>query len=129
MTGQSPSTKFIDVVCSSVRDEKSDEIFELQFDNTLVAINRYTPSQFRKELRTRMFYLILELIPRVPEGQENRLIVLMQKLVDFAEGEIAVNILLSWKRGEYAPLANRVITIGQEWSVVEKVCSQKHISQ
>ena len=128
-TGTSPSSKFIDVFCRHIAGEKSDGNFENQFENAYAAINVYTPRKYRVEMNTRIFYFILNLIPQIDSKQENRLIVLRQKLCEFASAEVAVKILLAWRQGKYEPLKAHQITLGQEWITVKKAFGQKHISQ
>lgn len=75
--------------------EKSDTIFEKQFDFVYTAINNYTPKRLREPLNSRMFQFVLGLIPTVKE--ENRLVILKGKLVAFAHTEEEKKLLLEWK--------------------------------
>jgi hypothetical protein len=46
-----------------------------------------------------MFKFIYEIIPKIPEAQQNRIVILKNKLVSFAFSNEEKKLLLSWKRG------------------------------
>lgn len=94
------SHQFVDVVVSSLAEETSDGIFEKQFDFVHAAINTYTPEKFRKELNSKMYQFIFELIPKIPENQQNRIVILKGKLLSFAYSEDEIKQMISWQHGE-----------------------------
>jgi hypothetical protein len=51
-----------------------------------------------------MFNYILNLIPKIPANQSNRLIALRGKLASFATSQAAKKTLLKWYRGELEEL-------------------------
>ena len=93
------SHRFVDVVTNSLAQESSDSIFERQFDFVHTAINHYTPQKERDPLNSKMFKFIHEIIPKIPEAQQNRIVILKNKLVSFAFSNEEKKLLLSWKRG------------------------------
>ena len=92
------------------------------------AINYYTPQRYREELNIRLFYFILNLIPKVDSQEENRLVILRSQLCNYAHNLLAVKILLAWREGKYSPLKNHEMTIVQKWKAVVHAFAQKAIS-
>lgn len=56
------STDYVEFVVKNIANEKSDSIFEKQFDLLSAAIGTYTPRSHRQELNERIFDLLLKLI-------------------------------------------------------------------
>lgn len=123
------SLKYIDIFEQNIPSEKSDSIFERNFEYIYGAINNYTPRKYREELNTRLFYFIIRLISQVNPKDENRLIILKSQLCIYAHSLIAVKILLAWREGKYSPLQNHEMTIIQKWKAVVHAFEQKHISE
>lgn len=71
----------------------------------------------------------MDLIPKISKDQENRLVILRQKLVQYAHSELAVRIMLAWKKNSYAPLHGHTMSVGQQWSTVVKAFAQSGIDQ
>lgn len=95
------STDFINFVAKNISNEKSDSIFERQFDLMNAAISSYTPSPFRENLANQVFNLILDLIKNTPKEQENRLVILKNKLTNFAFSDENKRLLLKWWEKEF----------------------------
>ena len=79
------SHKFVEVVTNSLDKESSDSIFERQFDYVHTSINTYTPEKYRKELNSKMFSFIFNLLTSLKPEQKNRITILKGKLVTFAK--------------------------------------------
>ena len=114
------SHQFVDVVTGSLAQESSDSIFERQFDFVHTSINHYTPLKERAPLNSKMFRYIYELIPQIPQTQQNRSVILTNKLVSFAYTNEEKKILLDWRAGKDENLKQHPMTIGQKWSTVVK---------
>jgi hypothetical protein len=67
-----------------------------------------------------MFKYIYNLIGLTPKEQQNRIVILKGKLVNFAETEKDITTLLNWRKGEDYILKNHKMTVGQKWSTVVK---------
>lgn len=67
-----------------------------------------------------MFKFIYEIIPKIPEAQQNRIVILKNKFVSFAFSNEDKKILLRWKKGEEETLKAYPMTVGQKWSTVVK---------
>lgn len=67
-----------------------------------------------------MFKFIYNLIPNIPKEQENRIVILKGKLVNFATSDQEKNILLNWKDGKDENLKAFPMTVGQKWTAVVK---------
>lgn len=94
-----------------------------------MSISQYTPIKYREELNTRLFYFILDLIPKIPKEKENRMVILRQKLVQYAQSELAVRILIAWNNDSYAALKDHQMSTVQKWSTVVKAFTQRGIDQ
>ena len=51
------------------------------------AIHQFTPSQHRRELSDKVFTLVLDLIQNTPNDQANRIVILKNKLTNFADND------------------------------------------
>ena len=60
------------------------------------AIHHYTPSQAREELSNKVFSMVLDLIKNTPKEQANRIVILKNKLTNFADNDENKKILLKW---------------------------------
>ena len=75
-----------------------------------------------------MFKYIYELIPQVPKEQQNRIIILKNKLVSFACTNEEMKLLLAWREGKDKVLKEHAMTIGQKWSAVVKAFTLNELS-
>ena len=82
---------------------------------------------YRNALNEQMFKFILTLIPTVKQNQ-NRLIILKNKLCSFATTDEAKKTILQWKAGTLEPLNGIEMTVGQKWSTVIKAFTLKDLS-
>jgi hypothetical protein len=114
------SHEFVEVITNALAEESSDSIFERQFDFVHTAINHYTPQSKREELNSRMFKFIYDLIPKVHPDQQNRIVILKSKLVNFAYTNEEKTLLLDWMNDKDANLKDHPMTVGQRWSTVVK---------
>jgi hypothetical protein len=94
-----PSTKYMQVFMNNIFDEKSDSIFERHFSYLYTAINIYTPRKYREELNQQAFDFLLSLVPKIPQDQENRLVIVRSKIAQYATSEKSKQILLQWRKG------------------------------
>lgn len=125
---QITSADLIQFVIKNIANEKSDSIFEKQFDLMHSAIHAYTPSKYRQELSNRVFVHILDLIQTTAADQANRLVILKNKLTNFASNDESKKILLKWWSEEFVPLKAHPMTVGQQWSAVVKAFTIKDMS-
>jgi hypothetical protein len=84
------------------------------------AINHYTPQREREPLNSRMFKYIYDLIPKVDQSQQNRIVILRSKLPSFAYTDGEKKLLLSWLNGSDENLKAHPMTVGQQWTAVVK---------
>lgn len=75
-----------------------------------------------------MFKFIYDIIPKVPEAQQNRIVILKNKLVSFAFSNEDKKLLLKWKNGEEEALKAHPMTVGQKWSTVVKAFTLSDLS-
>lgn len=122
------SHEFVDVITTALANETSDSIFERQFDFVHTAINHYTPQREREPLNSRMFKFIYNLIPNVHQDQQNRIVILKGKLVNFAYTNEEKKLLIEWMKGNDANLKDHPMTIGQKWSTVVKAFTLPDLS-
>lgn len=122
------SHKFVEVITAALAQESSDSIFERQFDFVHTAINHYTPKKDREALNSTMFKYIYDLIPKVPQDQQNRIVILKGKLVSFAYTNEEKHLLLRWMNNEDENLKANPMTVGQRWSAVVKAFTLSDLS-
>ena len=119
---------FLDIFYKNIGNEKSDSIFEKQFDYINLALDNFTPSKYREEIASQMFKFVLDLIHQTPAEEKNRLVILKSKLPLFARADEDKMILLKWREGNFDLLKEHPMTIGQEWSAVVKAFTLKQLS-
>lgn len=85
--GVSSSLKFIDTVVQNLSSETSDAIYEKQLTNAHLSISVYTPIKHRENLKDKMFTFIRSEMGRVTEDQQNRKVILADRLFDYASSE------------------------------------------
>ena len=103
--GELKSHDYFDLISKFIVQEESDGIFETQFDYLFNAINTYTPIKLRNELNDKVFNFVLNLLTdALIKLGENRLVVLKEKLVRFAQTNDTTKVVLSWLKGEYEQL-------------------------
>lgn len=78
------SEHYIGFVLKNIGQEKSDSIFERQFDLVHAAIFSYTPIAFREKICDATFKVLLKLIETTPAENKNRIVILKSKLIGFA---------------------------------------------
>ncbi len=122
------SRDYLDFVVKNIAREKSDSIFERQFDLISAAISTYTPIPFREELNNIAFKLVLDLIKETSADNKNRFVILKSKLPAFASSIENKKILLHWREGKFDLLKDHPMTIGQEWSAVVTAFTLKDLS-
>lgn len=111
---------FISIFIKNIALEKSDSIFEKQFDYINLSISHFTPSKYREKLSDEIFHFAIDLIGKVPAEENNRIVILKSKIPAFARNDDHRKILIKWKEGSFQPLKDHSMTIGQEWSTVVK---------
>ena len=114
------SADFIDFVIKNIAKEQSDSIFEKQFDLIHASIHSFTPYQYRQELANKVFALVLDLIANTPKQQANRIVILKNKLTNFADSDENKKLLLKWWDGAFEPLLDQPMSVGQQWSAIVK---------
>lgn len=67
-----------------------------------------------------MFKYIYDLIPKIPADQQNRIVILKGKLVNFAYTNEEKHLLLRWMNDQDENLKAHPMTVGQKWSTVVK---------
>lgn len=98
--GELRSDQYLDLVVKFIIEESSDSIFETQFDYLYAAVNTYTPIKLRDELNEKVFWFVFGILTKNGEGlQQNRLVILKEKLVSFGQTEKTALVLLSWLKG------------------------------
>ncbi len=102
-----------------IDSEPSDAVFEKQFDYVNFSITTFTPRKYREDLSEQVFNHILKMITENKE-RPNRIIVLKQKLVRFAQSDKTKETLLKWKNKELEALKEHEPTLGQQWSFIIK---------
>lgn len=122
------SHRFVDVITTALAKESSDSIFERQFDFAHTAINHYTPQSEREALNSRMFKYIYDLIPNIPQEQQNRIVILKGKLVSFAFTNAEKKQLIDWLHDKDERLKAHPMTVGQKWSTVVKAFTLPDLS-
>lgn len=75
-----------------------------------------------------MFKYIFDLIPKVHPDQQNRIVILKSKLVNFAYTDEEKELLLRWMRDEEPSLKSHPMTVGQRWSTVVKAFTLPKLS-
>lgn len=78
------SKDYIDFVLKNIAVEKSDSIFERQFDLVHGAITTYTPIKYREKFGNIIFKNLLKLLQNTPAENKNRIVILKSKLPGFA---------------------------------------------
>lgn len=91
------SQRYIDIFEANIPYQTSDSIFEKHFSYINTSINTYTPRRYREELNARIFYFILNLLPKINKCEQNRLVILRSQLTNFADSYLSVKILLAWR--------------------------------
>lgn len=87
----------MELILKFIMKEKEDGVFETQFDYLNTSVNTYTPLKMRDELNNKVFDFILGILAGDCKGlDENRVVVLKEKLVAFAKTDKATKVLLSW---------------------------------
>lgn len=99
--GEFKSNDYLDLISKFIVQENSDGIFETQFDYLFNSINTYTPIKYRNGLNDKVFDFVLNLLADSTLNlSPNRLVVLKNKLLSFAQSENATQVILSWFRGQ-----------------------------
>jgi len=75
-----------------------------------------------------IFNFTLQLIKSTSADNANRLVVLRNKLVEFATTPTSKKVLIDWYNENFAPLKDFKMTVGQQWSTVVKAFSLKDLS-
>jgi hypothetical protein len=95
------SRDYLDFVVKNISQEKSDSIFERQFDLIHASITAYTPNTHRIELGNIAFNLLLDLIKNTSADNKNRIVILKSKLPNFAMSDENKKILIDWREGKF----------------------------
>jgi aminopeptidase N len=112
------SRDYINFVVKNITQEKSDSIFERQFDLIHAAITSYTPIPYRQELGDIAFNLLLDLLKSTSSDNKNRIVILKSKLTSFAFSDANKKVLIDWRVGKFELLKEHPMTVVQEWSAV-----------
>jgi hypothetical protein len=80
-------------------------------------------------MNTNVFYFILWLLKTTPKEKENRLVVLRNKLVDYATAKETKKIVVQWWADKFEPLKEHPMTVGQQWNAVIKAHTLKYYSE
>ena len=92
---------FISIFITNIALEKSDSIFEKQFDYINLSISHFTPSKYREKLSDEIFHFAIDLIGKVPAEENNRIVILKSKIPAFARNDDHRKILIKWKEGSF----------------------------
>lgn len=114
------SQKYVEIFLNNIAQETYDSIFEKQFDLISASISTFTPQKYREQLNNSIFYFTLWLIKTASKENANRLVVLRNKLVEFAGSPETKKVLVDWYEGKFQPLSDHKQTVGQQWSTVVK---------
>jgi aminopeptidase N len=114
------SQKYVEIFLNNIAQETFDSIFEKQFDLISMSISNFTPHKYREKLNDCVFYFTLWLLKTAPKENANRLVVLRNKLVEFASSQEAKKVLVDWYNESFQPLKEHKMTVGQQWSTIVK---------
>lgn len=98
------SEKYLEIFLNNIAQETYDSIFEKQFDLISVSISSFTPHKYREQLNDSIFYFTLWLLKTTPKESTNKLVVLRNKLVEFATSPEAKKVLVDWYDEKFQPL-------------------------
>lgn len=122
------SRDYLNFVVKNIGQEKSDSIFERQFDLIHAAITSYTPIPYREELGNIAFNLLLDLLKSTSPENKNRIVILKSKLTNFAFSGANKKVLIDWREGKFELLKEHPMTVVQEWSAVVGAFTLKDLS-
>lgn len=91
------SKEFLNFFFKHLQNEKSDSIFERQFDLASASISTYTPAKYREELNNEVFKFVIDLVGKIPPEQNNRIVILKSKIPLFAKSSENKKVLIQWR--------------------------------
>ena len=124
---QISSLDLLDVVSNSLFEENGDLNLNNVYTFIAGAVEFYTPSKARSLFRYKLFDLTHKLLTQTDPSNSNRLVLLREKLIEFADDDRHIEILLKWFNGEHAPLNDIKLTNQNKWSIVSKAYKYKKL--
>ena len=81
------SSQYLNFILNNLRTEMSDTIIEEQLGYLHICITQYTPFEARENLFSQAYQAIKSYLLEINENQTNRLTILKDKLIAFANSE------------------------------------------
>lgn len=122
------SLEFIDIVSNSLFQETGDITLENIYIFSSSAIDSFTPSKARSFLKYKLFDLTYRLL-KGTDPKANRVILLRERLIEYAQDERHLEILADWFNGKHESLSQHQLTKGNKWAIVKKIYTSKRLSQ
>jgi len=125
---QISSLDLLDVVSRSLFSENGDLNLNNIYTFIAGAVEFYTPSKARSLFRYKLFDLTHKLLAQTDPSNSNRVVLLREKLIEFADDDSHIELLLNWYHGKHEPLNKIELTKQNKWSVISKAYRFKKLS-
>jgi len=125
---QISSLDLMEVVSNSLFCESGDLNLNNIYTFIAGAVEFYTPSKTRGLFRYKLFDLTHKLLTQTDPSNANRVVLLREKLIEFADDDRHVETLLHWYHGKHEALKDIKLTPQNKWAIVLKANRYKKLT-
>lgn len=119
--GKLSSEEYIDIFISAIGKETSDENIKTSFMYIEGALLNFTPKKYQEILSKRLFDFSLEFLLQTDPSNQNRMLIIRDKVVSFARDIPSIRVLVDWYHSKNESLKAYPIGLQNQWSIVSKV--------
>lgn len=122
------SVDFIDISGNAIFDEAGDSNLNEILRYSSSAISNFTPLKIRPLLSFKMFELVHQLLKKTDPKNNNRIVLLREKLISFAKDQSHLDLIVDWFVGRADDFKDYPMGIPDKWAAVKKIYQNKKIS-
>ena len=116
-----PILDYVAFIEDKLFQEDNNFIFEMILKNLLKCLNSFVPSDVGKPLRSKMFGIIYQQLINIDVTKTERIQILSDCYIKFANTEEEILKLELWLKGTDAGLSNKTLNLDQKWEIVKKI--------